>query len=205
MAKAVQKAPSIIREKCGTYSGYKTHYHFKETYCDACKQANAAYMREKRISNPEFRKLQNEINKRWQEENPDWAKKYRKANAQRASEYAKANAERFAALRKKREAANPEKYQESNRRKNARQRAKRFGVQPELYTLSQVLEVHGTDCHICQEPIDLKAPRTARRKGWELGLHLDHVIPLALGGADNIENEKPAHAKCNLLKAQKAA
>ena len=68
------------------------------------------------------------------------------------------------------------------------------------YTKSEVLERYGNICHICQEPIDLNAPKRVGYKGWEAGLHLDHVIPLARGGDDTIENIRPSHGICNIRK-----
>jgi 5-methylcytosine-specific restriction endonuclease McrA len=70
----------------------------------------------------------------------------------------------------------------------------------EPYTTQQILELYGTDCHICHEPIDLDAPRSVHKQGYQRGLHLDHVIPLSKGGTDLIENVKPSHARCNLSK-----
>jgi len=46
----------------------------------------------------------------------------------------------------------------------------------------------------------MEAPRTCGVEGWERGLHLDHVIDIQFGGADAIDNVKPAHALCNLKK-----
>ena len=71
---------------------------------------------------------------------------------------------------------------------------------PGKYSIFEILLLHGTSCHICDEPIDYSAPRTVGSKGWRYGLHLDHVIPLSQGGADHIENVKPSHAKCNIAK-----
>ena len=64
----------------------------------------------------------------------------------------------------------------------------------------QVLEVYGTDCHICKNPIDLDAPRKVGIPGWERALHIDHVHPLSKGGLDTIENVRPSHGKCNVIK-----
>jgi len=51
-----------------------------------------------------------------------------------------------------------------------------------------------------QKPIDLNAPRRVGIEGWELGLHLDHVIPLSKGGYDTIDNIRPTHGICNIRK-----
>jgi 5-methylcytosine-specific restriction endonuclease McrA len=75
------------------------------------------------------------------------------------------------------------------------------GVSP--YTEKQVLETYGSVCHICSEAIDLSAPRACGKQGWELGLHIDHVVPIAKGGEDALHNVKPAHGKCNLSKGSR--
>ena len=60
--------------------------------------------------------------------------------------------------------------------------------------------MYGSDCHICLNPIDLLAPRQPGIKGWEYGLHIDHVIPLSKGGPDTLGNVRPAHGSCNVKK-----
>jgi 5-methylcytosine-specific restriction endonuclease McrA len=96
------------------------------------------------------------------------------------------------------------KYYEKNPEMSAlsrrRCRARFFGVETEPYTVEEILDIYGTDCHICGKAIDLNAPKSSRYQGWEEGLQLDHVIPLAKGGADLIANVKPAHGKCNATK-----
>ena len=95
---------------------------------------------------------------------------------------------------------NPEKTREWNRGTN-RRRDKRIQANGfEFYNTDDVLRKWGYDCHICNEPIDFKAPRQCGDPGWERGLHLDHVWPISKGGADVLENVKPAHAKCNVYK-----
>lgn len=95
---------------------------------------------------------------------------------------------------------NPDKVREwsrgQNRRRDKRVQANGF----EFYNTDDVLRKWGYDCHICNEPIDFKAPRQCGDPGWERGLHLDHVLPISKGGADVLDNVKPAHAKCNVYK-----
>lgn len=53
-------------------------------------------------------------------------------------------------------------------------------------------------CGICHEDIDYRAPHL------DPGEYVvDHVIPLARGGLDELENKQPAHRRCNELKADK--
>lgn len=86
------------------------------------------------------------------------------------------------------------------RTRNGARRFRRNKSKPGYYSDAEVLERYGTDCHICNEPIDMSAPRQAGKPGWEKGLHIDHVHPLSKGGLDNIENVRPSHAKCNMAK-----
>ena len=83
---------------------------------------------------------------------------------------------------------------------NARRHFRRNDTEPGNYSDKDVLEAYGLDCHICQTPIDLDAPRQVGKDGWEKGLHIDHVYPLSKGGLDTLENVRPAHGKCNVIK-----
>ena len=94
----------------------------------------------------------------------------------------------------------PEKMTEVNRKKERKRRARLRQVLREIYSTQEVLDKWGTNCHICDESIDLTATRHTGEPGWERGLHLEHVIALIDGGHDTLENVKPAHAKCNLDK-----
>jgi 5-methylcytosine-specific restriction endonuclease McrA len=89
---------------------------------------------------------------------------------------------------------NKEKHADNERRRRARKRSSVF----EYYSTEQVLEKYGTICHLCNEPVDLNAPRRVGRPGWEKGLHIDHVVEISKGGPDTLENVKPAHGICNL-------
>lgn len=51
----------------------------------------------------------------------------------------------------------------------------------------------------------MEAPRNCTGDNWQNGLHIDHVIPIAKGGADMLVNVRPAHAMCNVRKNAKEA
>ena len=83
-------------------------------------------------------------------------------------------------------------------------RAMEMGVLSIPYSEQSVLDLYGTNCHICCIEIDLLAPRQAGRfDGWEMGLHIDHLIPISSGGTNTLHNVRPAHARCNLQKGKK--
>jgi len=83
---------------------------------------------------------------------------------------------------------------------NAHRRFRRNNTEPGYYSDQDVLDTYGAICHICSEEIDLSAPRKVGLPGWEKGLHIDHVQPLSRGGLDTLENVKPAHGQCNVIK-----
>lgn len=64
-----------------------------------------------------------------------------------------------------------------------------------------VIETYGTVCYLCDGQIDMNAPMGVGEDGWQLGLHIDHVIPRKFGGDDSLENLRPAHGLCNLKKS----
>ena len=102
---------------------------------------------------------------------------------------------------------NPDKFKEQDKRYrqihgyvSSRDRAKKNGGQYAYYTRKQIFDRDGYDCYLCQEPVDLNAPHIQGQPGWETYPHVEHVVPLALGGDDTLENVKIAHAKCNVDK-----
>lgn len=102
--------------------------------------------------------------------------------------------------RYKKNRQNPEYIkQRSQTRRNYR--AAKFLAERDSYQEADILHIYGIACHICEETIDLKAPRRAGEVGWERSLHMDHVIPLSKGGTDTIDNVLPSHASCNLRKS----
>ena len=186
MKTITEKLPTTIRSGCATGVGYGTHMKHKEIPCDKCRKfevirhaAWAAKNREK-INATSSRYYYNNLEKareataKWTRENPETVNRKSKAWRER-------NPQHMAMLRRRR-------------------RAREVFAESEPYTVDLILELFGTDCHICKTPIDLNAPRLVGRDGWQMSLHLDHVIALSNGGSDLIENIRPSHALCNVKK-----
>jgi Zn-finger protein len=131
------------------------------------------------------------------------ARKYREINkneiARKKQAYDQLNKEKSKIRLDRWKANHPDGVNAISRRR----RAKVNGVISDAHTEQDVLNIWGMDCHLCNKPIDLDAPRSAGKPGWEWGLHLDHVIPINVGGPNTIDNVKPAHGLCNLRKAKR--
>jgi len=184
------KLPSVLRETCGTYSGYQSHSLRNEIVCADCLKARKDYRRKDYYKNHEKNKTKN---REWVKNNPEKIKASRARWRQNHSEQIK---EAIKNARK----AKPEKYRLIENNKARRRRALKQSTKVDFYTDQQVLDLYGINCHICHLPIDLSAPRSCKKKGWENGLHIDHVIPISKGGSDTIENVRPAHGICNIRK-----
>lgn len=98
-------------------------------------------------------------------------------------------------------AAYVRQYNKTHKRPSRGSKHGRKATVRKYYTVKHILKLYGATCHICNQPIDLTLPRHCGEPGYEMGLHLDHVIPLSKGGHDTRENVKPSHAKCNLQKS----
>jgi hypothetical protein len=94
---------------------------------------------------------------------------------------------------------NKEKYNGYDRKR----RALKIGNGFEKYEDSQVLDLYGTNCYLCDMPIDLNAPRKVGVDGWKTGLHIEHFVAIANGGPDTLDNVRPSHGWCNLSKNAK--
>ncbi len=122
-------------------------------------------------------------------ENKEYIKK-------KSSLYSKNNTERLRVVKREYARKHPEIDRNKNRRKRALKRSNGF----ERYTEAQVLELYGTDCYLCNTPIDMSASRRCGDPEWQKGLHIEHVVDIALGGPDTLSNVRPSHAICNLTK-----
>ena len=147
------------------------------------------------------------------------AKKYGKNNSKKLVEKRKLQKAEYYLKNKEKILDTNKKYRENNKEKE-KQRHQRWGKENkekkraawrrreafkkgnliEKYSELDVFKKYGTDCYLCLKPIDLNAPRKCGIPGWENGLHIEHVVDIALGGPDTLSNVRPAHAICNLKK-----
>jgi len=84
-----------------------------------------------------------------------------------------------------------------------RDRVRNKGSKHRYYTRQQIFDRDGYGCYLCNTPVDLSAPHVQGQPGWETYPHIEHVVPLSLGGEDTLQNVKIAHAKCNMDKGTK--
>ena len=185
-------------------------------------EINREYMRRARVANPDKFRARDKASY-----DPDKAREYQQRNKERIAATAKAQRESdpkaFAAKQKawrkntacpscgemkhkQAKLCQPCSNSERRRVKNPlHSRSKKIrAVRSVYFTNDELLALYGTDCHICDEPIDLTVPnRRAGSPGWERALHRDHLIALTNGGEDTIENCRPSHALCNLRKGAK--
>ena len=82
-----------------------------------------------------------------------------------------------------------------------RERAKEAGVLNDNWTDEQLIAAYGTDCYICNDPIDFDAPK--KGPGSEKSYWPDHLTPYSRGGDNVIANVRPCHRRCNESKGKK--
>lgn len=213
----VRSAPTLD-ERCGLPKGYAAHHARGEDACAACKRAMAEKRRafasrhpdavrdsKRRYASAHSEEIVAKV-RAWREQNPE------KTRAMRQRYYEK-NRERLNAERLRDYYANKEVWRERARKayrtsdaareKVRRRRALKLGRQVAPYTTRDILDRWGSNCYLCLGPIDLQAARRVGAEGWEGGLHLDHAVPLSRGGLDTVDNVRPAHGLCDILKGAK--
>ncbi len=182
--------PAKTCTQCGELKTL-TDYHKRSASADGrtsdCKVCNSAARAKYRAANREATLL--------------YAQKYHKEHKEARNavnrEYYHNHKEDFAAKARKYNQENHERNSEVARRR----RARILGNGVQKYTTLQVLETYGIDCHLCNRPVDMSAPRRVGSPGWETALHIDHVIPISKGGQDSLANVRPSHGKCNITKS----
>jgi hypothetical protein len=158
-----------------------------------------AYREKNKATIAEQKRLKHQENKA---ERNEKARRYYEANKGLVSEQGRAYREKNKDAIRERQKNNPE-FKSNRLRYEMNRRALKMNILSEDFSTADVLAKWGIDCHLCMEPVDLDAPRNVGPKGWERGLHLEHVIGLANGGSHTLDNVKPSHAVCNLRKNRK--
>jgi 5-methylcytosine-specific restriction endonuclease McrA len=183
----------------GTLSGYRKHAWRKDSKCQQCWNARAAYMREQRKL-PEQKLKELSYRRAWSSRNMDKKLEY-------SRKYYKKNSEKLAAQQRKNRAKNPN-FKANQAAASHRRRSRMYGQEYDFFKEKEILEKYGTKCHLCGGEIDINAPRASKARGklgenWQNALHIDHIVPLSKGGTHTIDNVRPAHAWCNLSKGNK--
>jgi hypothetical protein len=189
-SKPTQTKRKAIAE-CGTISGHRKHFTDKTSPCQPCRDARSKYRSAYYKAHPEKKRA---MDIRYQENHPGQRNKY-------DQKYRDNNRDKTRAATLNWQKENPEKNRETSRKR----RALKLDNGHTPYTELQVLETYGVICYLCNSQIDLKAPRRIGKEGWQLGLHIDHVVPIIAGGPDTLENVRPSHAICNTRKGEKMA
>jgi hypothetical protein len=158
-------------------------------YQSQCKECAKKYSKPTKEKARKYKKT-------WIENNPDKWKEIKR-------NWHNKNADKINAATRQRRINNPEHIQILDTAAKHRRRARKNNNGYEFYTTKQVVDLYGINCHICNLEIDLTAPRKAGIVGWENGLQIDHIIAIANGGPDTLDNVRPAHGLCNLKKGAK--
>jgi len=187
--------------KQGTPAKCSYSYKYKKCRCENCRLYQKTIKNKYSIENKEILKIKKKLYYKKNKEEINRKKRiYELKNREKRKEYIRKynqeNRERVNAVKREYARKHPEIDRNKNRRKRALKRNNGF----EKYTETQVLELYGTDCYLCNTPIDMSASRRCGDPGWEKGLHIEHVVDIALGGPDTLSNVRPSHAKCNLNK-----
>jgi hypothetical protein len=159
------------------------------------------------------RECNNKTRSDWTKNNPDKnrekSKKWSRSNKDKVSKMNKRwrdlqGREKLRQSNKAWRDANPEKSRSNSRSKERRRKARILQNGFNSYTEAQVLELYGTNCYLCDMPINLNAPRSTGKPGWKTGLHIEHFVDISLGGPDTLDNVRPSHGWCNLTKPQRS-
>ena len=133
-------------------------------------------------------------NRAWREANPDYFRRIYAANRDAYNAKSKAyNAVHQAEARER-----MRRYRQENRELirslNRAAYARKVGAPVvERIDRFEVFDRGGGICGVCQSPVDRQT------------FHVDHIVPLALGGEHTYRNTQPAHPVCNLRKGVRLA
>lgn len=182
----------------------------KREYYEANRERVLAECREYRLANVEKKR---ESDRRWRENNEkqyreskrryrernkeaiaEYQTRYWQENREQLSEYRRAyylnNLERFAELRAEYYRNNPEIWRVSFARRKARKLAAKGS-----HTAEDIRDMYGSQgglCAYCETPLFDR-------------YHVDHMLPLSRGGADDWTNLALTCPECNLRKGTKTA
>lgn len=161
------------------------------------------YDRERNAANPEANRARV---RKWREENPEKRREQARRDARRARakdperllEQHRKWRERNPGAERKSKRAWAEKNQERRRGYEAKRRALKHGAIAENVDPGEVFKRDGWCCQICGAKTEGEWPEP-------LSPSLDHIVPLAQGGAHSYENVQLTHFICNMRKGASLA
>lgn len=176
-------------------AGHVAHRLCSNGECLACVSAQGAERSRRRYAADAAKAI--ERKKRWAAANPDKAKahtlRWRAANpdAWRESNRKSKQARQKIYNERQRQdyALNPEKYRVVERKRRAQMRALPGAHTPD--DIAEIMKAQGGRCAYCRTNIK----RSSR--------HVDHIVPLALGGSNARTNIQIACPSCNRSKGAK--
>jgi 5-methylcytosine-specific restriction endonuclease McrA len=197
-----RSGPNIGNVAKGTWAGYVRHRRAGESPCLDCTEAATEYQQAWEQANQEKRaeskRAWNQANRErnaeswrsWYQANREKRAEYRRSNPEKGREatrrYREAHPEKVAASVRSWSQANPEKLRARDQRRRAR-KANALTIPFTSDQLTQRMALWGNRCWMCGGLFE----------------HVDHVIPLALGGPHCLSNLRPACRACNLSKGAK--
>lgn len=178
--------------KCGETKPL-SEYSAKQACCKACHAARVMARYYENVE--ESRRLLRERQNRRRAANPEkhraQSKAFREAHPDKhlasSVAWAAANPEKARAYKRKYDQANPDKKREAVRRR----RARKAGNGVEIYSDATIYDRDGGRCQHCSTDL----PREPRA-GW----HIDHIVPISLGGPDTPANVQLSCPTCNWKK-----
>lgn len=161
-----------VEKPIGQFGKNKRRPDGRQCYCRAC---NAAYHKGWYERNREDKIAKNAA---WNKSHPE------ACNAYNRDHHRKNRARRTAEARAW-NVANRERYNANVANCAAKRRAAKLGLGCEDIRRQDVFQRDGGKCHICGKRCD--------PKDW----HLDHLVPLSLGGLHAYSNVAVSHPMCN--------
>jgi 5-methylcytosine-specific restriction endonuclease McrA len=171
-------------------------------YCVECIREKDRARRAKKSEDPAFRERERERSRVYREKNPErraqTVRVYREQNREaciaRTRAWQEANREHVNQTVRKRRSENPEQSRANWKRWNRVRKARIRGAEiREAVDPAIVWARDNGKCHICGKRAD--------PDDW----HLDHLVPVSLGGDHSYANVAVSHPLCNMRKGNRSA
>lgn len=226
---AESSIPQRTCTKCNTpFPATLEHFHKQKngkyglsSWCITCHRAvNNANLKERRATDPELAKRQDEYKKEYRETHREeiaaYNKEYYWSRVEQERKRVRVNYQRFAPMRRHYR----KDYYYANReteiqsvadwRKKNPNKVKIYSKRGKAIRRARILGNGGS--HTSADIAALYAEQEGRcaycgiTVFWDIvgDVHIDHVVPLARGGANDLSNLAIACADCNLSKSKKA-